>query len=96
MNAGSGIFRYMPGLSWSVEIPRLGDVFCLRSNNDHFRWRSHVCPKYDLIWEEDGELKITVVEANDQSEAQMLADCANATLKGIVYSDKNIDPTVNA
>lgn len=55
-----------------------------------------MCPKYDLIWEEDGELKITVVEANDQSEAQMLADCANATLKAIVYSDKNIDPTVNA
>ena len=55
-----------------------------------------MCPKYDLIWDEDGELKITVVEARDQSEAQMLASCANATLKGIVFSDQNIDPTVNA
>lgn len=49
-------------------------------------------PKYDLIYEEQGELKIQSVSAETKGQAQELAAKANVSVKGIVFSDDNLAP----
>ena len=49
--------------------------------------------KYDLIYEDEGELRIRTVIAASKDEVKKLAEKSNVKTKGIVFSDKNQDPT---
>ena len=46
-------------------------------------------PKYDLIFEDEGNLTIKEIDANDQQEAVLKGCIERSKLKGIIFSDKN-------
>ena len=50
-------------------------------------------PKYDLIYSEEGELKIKSVSAESKDQAEELALNIKAKVKGIVFSDDNLEPS---
>ncbi len=50
-------------------------------------------PKYDLIFEQDGSLKVTAIDAKSREEAKKAASCSGVKIKGIVFSDENNDPS---
>ena len=52
--------------------------------------------KYDLIYEDEGELRIRTVIAASKDEAKKLAEKSNVKMKGIVFSDRNQVPTVQS
>ena len=48
-------------------------------------------PKYDLIIEEKSELKIQTISARCKAEAKRIAEKSNSNIKGIVFSDGNLE-----
>ena len=46
-------------------------------------------PKYDLIYEDEGKLRIKSVTAETREQAEELAMETKAKVKGIVFSDDN-------
>ena len=50
-------------------------------------------PKYDLIYEDNGELKIKSVNAETKDQAQKQAMKTKDNVKGIVFSDENQIPS---
>ena len=50
-------------------------------------------PKYDLTYEDNGELKIKSVNAETKDQAQKQAMKTKDNVKGIVFSDENQIPS---
>ena len=50
-------------------------------------------PKYDLIYEDNGELKIKSVTAETKDKAEKQAAKTKGRVKGIVFSDDNQIPS---
>ena len=48
-------------------------------------------PKYDLIVEDEGNLKIMEINAVNTIEAKKIAYSRNKKIKGVVFSDDNFD-----
>ena len=48
--------------------------------------------KYDLIYENEGELRVRTIIAASKDEVKKLAEKSNVKMKGIVFSDKNQVP----
>ena len=47
-------------------------------------------PKYDLIYEKDGELKIKSVSAETKEQVEEQVGETSSKIKGIVFSDDNL------
>lgn len=48
-------------------------------------------PKYDLIYKEAGVFKAIAIRAKNKAEAETIAAKTEGDLKGIVFSDENIE-----
>ena len=48
-------------------------------------------PKYDLIVEDEGNLKVIEINAVNTKEAKKIAYSRNQKIKGVVFSDENFD-----
>ena len=46
---------------------------------------------YDLIIEESGTLKVETIDAENRIEAKQIGNASGQNLKGIVFSDQNLE-----
>ncbi len=60
-------------------------------NNRKRRHWKPVPPKYDLIVEDEGNLKVMEINAVNTIEAKKIAYSRNKKIKGVVFSDDNFD-----